>query len=61
MEWGAGTRTAVFVGLGCQCDWVDRCLGLVKLMCPWEQFPRTGMWKLDGVEGKTSCQCVRYL
>lgn len=61
MKWGADTRTAVAASLGCQCDWIDTCIGLVKLMCLWEQLPRTDIWKSDGVVGKTSCQCERYL
>lgn len=37
-------------GLGCRFDWIDR-QGLVRLMCLWEQFPRTDILKSDGVLG----------
>lgn len=58
---GRDDGTAAMVGLGCQFDWIDRCLGLKKLMCLQEHFQRTDIWKSDGAEGKTFCQCGRYL
>lgn len=58
---GRQDRPAGTLGLGCQFDWIERCLALVELMCLWEHFQRTDIRKNGGVEGKTFCQSGRYL